>query len=67
MKDYLQEKRKEFLRKLEEHLKKYKKMEELFGPGMTRKLLRLIQYPSIYVPYIFWKLGVIKEKKRKLF
>ena len=65
--DYLQRKREKFLEKLENCGEKNKKLEELFGSGITRKFLRLVYYPSIYFPYIFWKIGLVRTIKRRLF
>lgn len=64
----IEEKKKIFLKKFERAEKESLKFNKYIGPGLRKKIQRLIFSPQKYLPYIFWRFGLIrKEKKSKLF
>ncbi len=68
----IEEKRKIFLEeldKIEPNILKLERFEQFSGPGIKRKIQRLIDLPNIYIPYIFWRISgkFLKDKKINLF
>jgi hypothetical protein len=65
----IEEKRKIFLEKLSQCESNIFKFEKFSGPGIKRKIQRLIYTPNIYFPYVFWRLALFfkDDKKIKLF
>ncbi len=63
----LEEKRKILLQNLEKLYQKFEfqKFEKLSGPGMMRKIQRLLFCPSIYIPYLLFKLNLFPKTKTK--
>jgi FkbM family methyltransferase len=65
----IEEKRKNFLEELDKIEPNILKFEQFSGPGIKRKIQRLIYTPQIYLPYIFRKnfRNFLGDKKIKLF
>ena len=65
----IEEKRRIFLEKLNQCEPDILKFEKFFGPGIKRKIQRLIYAPNVYLPYVFWKFFriILNDKKIKLF
>ena len=63
-----EEKRKIFLEQLDRRYKKLRGFNRFSGPGLKRKLQRLLFSPSVYIPYSLAKIGLYrKESAGKLF
>lgn len=56
----LEAKRKFLLENLEEVYTKIRKWEKYIGPGIKRKIQRLLSLPEIYIPYVY--LSILKPK-----
>lgn len=65
----IEEKRKIFLEELNKIEPNIFKFEKFSGPGIKRKIQRLIYSPKVYLPYVFWRISgkFLKNKKINLF
>lgn len=61
----VEEKRKKFLQNIQTWPYTYisEKYFQNCGPGIIKKFKRLLLFPSIYLPYSFWRLGLYKKNR----
>lgn len=61
----IEEKRKIFLEKLDESYKKVLRFNKFSGPGFKKKLQRLIFTPTVYVPYLLYRLRIMEGRNKR--
>lgn len=62
----IEQKREIFLREFRKKYKKSKEFDKYCGPGIKKKIQRILFNPHIYIPYIFWRLSLYPRNQRKI-